>query len=94
MILRDPIDLMIALTIGLVLGWLATGCPTPRACSPAETRCMSDAERVEVCDSSGQWTTALDCLAVEHVSGGQWRCQDTTTDEGEAIHACLPQEAP
>lgn len=78
------------ITLALVLA----GCPTPRVCSPAETRCVADAERVEVCDSSGQWTTALDCLAVEQASGGQWRCQDATTDEGEAIYACMPQEAP
>lgn len=86
MISRDPIDLMIALTIGVILGWLATGCPSP-VCPTLATRC--DGARVEVCDSSGQWSHVLDCSEVAASSGGEWTCAETTED-GEQIHACLP----
>lgn len=73
----------------VLLPFLLAGCPVPPVCSPAETRCMADAERAEVCDPSGQWVLVADCNVVGQQSGGRWVCQET--DEG---HACLPLEAP
>ncbi len=87
---RDPIAWMIALTIAFVLGWLATGCPAP-VCPTLATRC--EGSRVELCDSSGQWMTVLDCAEVARTSGGEWACGETRED-GEEINACLPVETP
>lgn len=75
----------------ILLALALTGCPTPPVCSPAETRCMADAQRVEVCRADGQWALVADCAVIAQQSGGEWLCEETRVDEGGPLHACMPR---
>lgn len=77
-------------TILLVAFLALTGCPAP-VCPTHATRCVGD--RVELCDSSGQWYEVIDCAEVERTSGGEWTC-GTSREDGEERNACLPVERP
>lgn len=89
----------LALVVGTikVAAWIAIiaiaahvlgGCGAAPVCASLATRCAET--RLEVCDASGQWYTALDCAEVERTSGGAWACGETRED-GEEINACLPR---
>ena len=80
-------DLTVAATIAFVLGMLCGGCPAP-VCPSLATRCAG--ERVEVCDSAGQWQLVADCADVAATSGGEWTC-GVTREDGEEINTCLPE---
>lgn len=71
----------------LLLAITLSGCPAP-VCPSLATRCAG--ERVEVCDSAGQWQLVADCADVAASSGGEWTC-GTTRDDGEEINTCLPE---
>ena len=81
--IRDPWDLVIALTIGVVLGWIATGCG-PAVCQVAATRCAG--QRAEVCDGRGQWSLVGDCAEAGAV------CAEVADEYHGAGHACVPEE--
>lgn len=66
---------------------LLSGCGGPRVCPTQATRCAG--ERVELCDSSGQWYEVADCAALERTSGGAWAC-GMSFEDGEERNACLP----
>ena len=73
-----------------VLILVGLGCPRatvlPRVCVPASSRCMADAEYIEVCDAGGQWVRAQTC---EPVDGVRTYCV-----EGPAGAACILSEVP
>lgn len=87
----------LALVVGKVAVWISIiaiavhvlgGCGAAPVCASLATRC--EETRLQVCDSSGQWYTVLDCAEVERTSGGAWACGETRED-GEEINACLPR---
>lgn len=54
-------------------------------CTAEQTRCTGNV--AEICDSRGHWRTLQDCDEVDGES--PFSCQ-TTVDEGEEAHTCLP----
>ena len=74
----------------LLFALFLTGCPAP-VCPTLATRCHG--ERVEACDSAGQWRLVADCADVARSSGGEWACGTTREDDRE-INTCLPAETP
>lgn len=75
----------IACMILVVLVTLLSACSV---CTSEQTRCVGNV--AEICDSRGHWRNFMDC---DEVAGeSPFTCQ-TTIDEGEAAHTCLPEGA-
>lgn len=55
-------------------------------CTAEQTRCVGNI--AEICDSRGHWREMMNCDEVEGESA--FTCQ-TTVDEGEEAHTCLPE---
>jgi len=73
-------------TACIVLVILAALLQACAVCTSAQTRCVGNV--AEICDSRGQWRTMTNCDEVEGDS--PFTCQ-TTEDDGEEAHTCLPE---
>lgn len=78
------IEVLAVVAISLVLILSLSGCRAH--CKLAETRCR--AERVEICDSRGQWSLGQDCQRTSEQSGTLFVCD--RLDDGR--NTCLPVE--
>lgn len=57
-------------------------------CEPETTRCNGD--RVEVCNSEGDWELAADCADIEDFELDiEWEC---CLDPYDGLYSCLPAE--
>jgi len=58
-------------------------------CTAEQTRCVGNV--AEICDSRGHWRQMQDCDEVDGLEENMvFTCQ-TTIDEGETAHTCLPE---
>lgn len=75
---------LLILSITSLIMQITSGCQEPKVCKELETRCNKN--KVEICNTSGQWMLLHDCS----VEKGNWVCDEK---EQSCVILVVPVEA-